>query len=243
MTLPTTNGTFEETADWLIHSPLLYLLLTLLAYRAGCWLRDRTGSSLAQPVLVTIVVVGTAISLLGIEYDDYRAGTEPIAFLLGPATVALAVPLHRQAHHLRRLAVPMLLAIPLGAVVSVTLGIVLVKVLGGSDLLARSMAPKGVTTPVALSLSEQLGGIAPLAAVFAILVGTLGAVAGPAVLTLLRIRDHRARGLALGAVSHGIGTSRALHDDPAEGAFAGLSMGLTALATSLLLPILAALLF
>lgn len=234
--------TLDDTAEWLTHSPLFYLLLTLLAYRAGCWLRDRTGSSFAQPVLVTIAVVGATISALGINYDNYRSGTEPIAFLLGPATVALAVPLHRQAHRLRRLAVPMLVAIPLGAVASVTVGVVLVKVLGGGDLLARSMAPKGVTTPVALALSEQLGGIAPLTAVFAILVGTLGAVAGPAVLTLLRVRDHRARGLALGAVSHGIGTSRALRDDPVGGAFSGLSMGLSALATSLLLPLLAALL-
>ena len=82
-----TNGTFEETADWLVHSPLLYLLLTLLAYRAGCWLRDRTGSSLAQPVLVTIIVVGATISVLGIEYDDYRAGTDltPQIFASRPA--------------------------------------------------------------------------------------------------------------------------------------------------------------
>ncbi|GEP33782.1 membrane protein [Nocardioides szechwanensis] len=233
----------SETWEWLVHSPLFVLLLTLAAYRLGREVRDLTGGhALAQPVLVAIVVVGGVITAIDLDYADYRDGTEILVFWLGPATVALAIPLHRQAHRLRGFVVPMLVAIPLGAAVSIASAILLVRVLGGDDLLARTTAPKAATTPVAIALAESNGGIAALAAVLAILVGILGAVAGPAVLNLLRVKDHRARGLAQGAVSHGIGASRMLADDETEGAFAGLSMGLTALAMSLLLPALVALL-
>lgn len=233
----------SETWDWMRHSPVFLVLLTLVGYRLGRELRDRSGGhALAQPVLVAIVVVGATITLADIDYSDYRHGTELIAFWLGPATVALAVPLHRQVHRLRGFVVPLLVGIPLGAVVSVGSGILLVKLCGGSEVLARTMAPKAATTPVSIALSERIDGLPPLTAVLTIVAGILGAVAGPAVLTVLRVRDRRARGVALGAVSHGIGTSRALVEHEEEGAFSGLSMGLTALATSIVLPVLVALL-
>ena len=227
-----------ETLDWLKTSPLFFVLLTLAAYRIGRELRDRTGGhAVAQPVLVAIVLIGLVLTWTDVDYDVYADGTWLIAFWLGPATVALAVPLHRNAHRLKGFLVPMLVAIPLGALVSIVTAIVAVQVLGGDDELARTLAPKAATTPVSLALSAENGGIPALTAVLTILIGIVGAVAGPAVLTLLRVRDRRARGLAMGAVTHGIGTSRSLHDDETEGAFAGLSMGLTALATSLLLPV------
>jgi predicted murein hydrolase (TIGR00659 family) len=227
----------------LVASPLFLLLLTLLAYRLGRWVYAVTGEhALAQPVLVAIVVVGAAITVLDVDYAAYRDGTELITFWLGPATVALAVPLHRQVRRLRGLVVPMLLAIPIGAVVSIGTAYALVLLLGGDEQLAITMAPMAATTPVSIALSDVAGGIPSLTAVLTILAGILGAVAGPTVLDLARIRDRRARGLALGSVSHGIGTSRALVEDETEGAFAGLAMGLTALATSIVLPLLLALL-
>lgn len=230
--------------EWLRTSPLALLTLTVAAYQLGRWLRARTdGHPLAQPALVAIVVVAVTISVLDVDYDRYRADVDPIALLLGPATVALAVPLHRQAHRLRGLVLPALLAVVLGSVVSVTTAVLLVRLTGGPEVLERTVAPKAATTPVAIPLAASVHGIPELAAVLAIVIGLVGAVAGPAVLTLLRIRDARARGLALGAVSHGIGTSRLLHDDERQGAFSGLSMGLTALATSLVLPLLALLLW
>jgi predicted murein hydrolase (TIGR00659 family) len=228
---------FHQTAEWLRSSPVLWLLLTVGAYELGRRVRARTGHPLAQPVLIALVVVCVAIKVTGTPYADYRSATDLIAFFLGPATVALAIPLHRQARRLRGLVVPMVVGLLAGAVVSTTSGILLERWLGGGDALARTMAPKATTTPVAIALAGRFGGIPELAAVFAILVGTFGAVVGPSVLSLLRIREHRARGLALGAVSHGIGTSRALHDHQVEGAFAGLSMGLTALLTCVVLPV------
>lgn len=224
--------------SWLLDSPLFFLTVTLLAYQAGRWLQARTGHALAQPVLVAVVLVGGLLLVLDVDVDDYRDGTALLSFLLGPATVALAVPLHRQAQRLRSLLLPIAVAVPLGAAVSVGSAVLLVRVLGGGEVLQDTLAPKATTAPVSIALSETLGGIPPLTAALTIVAGILGAVAGPAVLTLLGVRDHAARGLAIGAVSHGIGTSRALAEHPGEGALAGLAMGLTALATSLLVLLL-----
>jgi len=233
-----------ETWEWARSSPLFLLTATLAAYRVGVWLRDRTGGHpLAQPALVAIVLVGALITLLDIDYATYRNGTEIIAFLLGPATVALAIPLHRQLHRLAGLLIPMLVGIVLGAVASVTTAVLLLRLADGDDLLERTVAAKAATTPVSIALTENLDGVGPLAAVFAILVGVLGAVVGPSLLDRLGVRDPRIRGLAVGSVSHGIGTARMLHDDETQGAFSGLAMGLTALATSLILPLLALALF
>ncbi|TYL46329.1 LrgB family protein [Nocardioides sp. BGMRC 2183] len=221
-------------------SPLGLIAITLGGYQLGRWLQARTGGhALAQPVLVAIAVVGTAITLLDVDYPRYLEASTLISFWLGPATVALAVPLHRQADQLKGFVLPLLVAVGMGAVVSVAGAVLIARALGADDVLQRTLAPKAATTPVAIALADSLGGIPPLAAAFAILIGIFAALTAPAVLTLLRIRDRRARGLAVGAVSHGIGASRMLREDETEGAFAGLGMGLSALAISLVLPLLA----
>ncbi len=233
----------NDTWDWVRASPLFLLLLTLAAYRVGRELQDRTGGhSLAQPVVVAIGLVGAAITLLDIDYATYADGAFVITFLLGPATVALAVPLHRQARLLTGYVRPLLVAIVAGTLVSLVSAVLLVSVLGGDDLLARTLGPRTATTPVAIAVAETAGGVAPVAAVLAIAAGILGAVAGPTTLDLLRVREPRARGLAVGAVSHGIGTSRMLRESETEGALSGLSMGLSALGVSLLFPLVVAVL-
>lgn len=225
-------------------SPLGLLAITLVGYQLGRWVQHRTGGhAAAQPVLVAVVVVGGAITLLDVDYPDYRSATELVAFWLGPATVALAIPLHRQAHRLKGFVVPMLVAVTVGAAVSIASAVLIARALGADEQLERTLAPKAATTPVAIAVTDALGGIAPLTAVLVILVGVVGAVIGPATLNLVRVRDRRARGLSIGAVSHGVGASRMLREDETEGAFAGLSMGLTALAISLLVPVLALVLF
>lgn len=224
--------------SWFLSHPLTWLVATLVAYRLGVWLRDRTGHPVAQPVLVAVVLLVGALLLLDVDYPTYAEGTTLVSFLLGPATVALAVPLHRQLGRLRGYALPLVAGLLVGVVVSVGSAMLLVRLLGGDELLARTVAPKATTAPVAIALSRTIEGVAPLTAAIGITAGILGAVAAPTVLTWLRVRERRARGLAAGAVSHGIGTSRMLREDSVEGAFSGLAMGLTALATSLLLPLL-----
>lgn len=222
----------------LLTSPLFAVVLTLLAYRLGLEIRRLSGGhSLAQPVLIAIIVLGVALTVLDIDYSTYLEGGRLVAFFLGPATVALAVPLYRQLPNLKGMVAPLLVAVPIGAAISIGIGYFVVKALGGDEELALTMAPKSATTPVSIAVSEVSGGIGPLTAVFAIIAGIMGAVAAPALLSWCRIHDRRARGLAMGAVSHGVGTSRSLADDETEGAFSGLSMGLSALAVSLLVPV------
>lgn len=227
----------------LLTSPLFAVVLTLVSYRIGLEVKKATGGhALAQPVLVAIITLGVALWALDIDYATYLDGGNIIGFFLGPATVALAVPLYRQLTNLQGVVLPLLLAIPVGAVLSVGLGYGLVRLLGGDETLALTMAPKSATTPVSIAVSEQVGGLPPLTAVFTVLIGLVGAVAAPGLMTLARIRDRRARGVAMGAVSHGVGTSRSLVDHETEGAFSGLSMGLSALAVSIAAPVFVALL-
>jgi len=228
----------HETWHWLSTSPLLGITLTLAAYAVGRWAHRRTGSPLLQPVLVAVVLVGAVLLATGIPYRDYLHGAAFIGFWLGPATVALALPLHHEWHLVRRAAVPVVAGVVAGAFVSITAAVLVTRFTGGGRTLQLTMAPKAATTPVSLALSAQIGGLPALTAVLTILAGITGAVVGPWVLDRIGIRDLRARGLALGAASHGIGTSRALHENRTEGAFSALSMGLTALATSLLVPVL-----
>jgi predicted murein hydrolase (TIGR00659 family) len=228
----------QETWDWLTTSPLFGITVTLAAYAFGRWLHRRTGSALFQPVLVAIVVIVVLLKVGDIDYDDYLAGGSYIGFWLGAATVALALPLHHEWHLVRRAGLPILVGVTVGALVSITTAVVVTDLAGGARSLQLTMAPKAATTPVSIVLSAQIGGIPALTATLTIVAGITGAIVGPWVLDRIGVRDLRARGIAMGSVSHGIGTARALQESRTEGAFSALCMGLTALATSVLVPLL-----
>ncbi|MCW2787059.1 MAG: hypothetical protein JWP74_3576 [Marmoricola sp.] len=228
----------HETWVWLHTSPLFGITLTLAAYALGRWLHERTGSPLLQPVLVAIVVIVVLLRTTGVSYSDYLSGGSYVGFWLGPATVALALPLYREWHLVRRAALPILMGVLAGALVSISTAILVTKWAGGSHELQLTMAPKAATTPVSLALSTQIGGIPALTAALTIIAGITGAILGPWILDRLGVRDLRVRGIAMGSVSHGIGTARALQESRTEGAFSALCMGLTAVATSVLVPIL-----
>ncbi len=235
------NG--AEAWDAVRTSPVLAVALTLAAYRTGTWLRERSGGSAwVNPVLVAIVMVGAALWALDVDYATYMQGGSVVALFLGPATVALAWPLHLELTLVRRSAGPLLSAIVVGSGVAVVAAVVVTGWLGGDEPLTRSMSPKSTTTPVAIALSETVAGVPALTAVLTIVTGILGAVAGPRLLTLLRVRDQRVRGLAVGVSAHGIGTAQMLHEGRTAGAFSGLAMALTALATSVWVPLLVPLL-
>ncbi len=224
-------------------SPIFGIVVTLGAYQLALSLRRRAGGHpLVNPVLVAIVVVGAVLWVTGVDYDTYFRGGSVIALLLGPATVALAWPLHLEMALVRRAVLPILLGVAAGAAVAIVVAYTSTRLLGGSEKLALSMAPKSTTTPVALALSETVGGVPALTAVLTVLTGVTGAVLGPRVLTLLRVRNKLVRGLAVGTASHGIGTAQMIQENRTEGAFSGLAMALSALATSLWLPVLVPLL-
>ncbi|MCW2752938.1 MAG: hypothetical protein JWQ32_349 [Marmoricola sp.] len=228
----------HETWTWLTTSPLFGITVTIAAYALGRVLHERTGSPVVQPVLVAIVAIVVVLKVCGISYAHYLVGGSYVDFWLGPATVALALPLHHEWHLVRRAAAPVLTGVLAGALVSVTTAIVVTNLAGGSRVLQLTMAPKAATTPVSLALSAQIGGIPALTAVLTIIAGITGAICGPWILDRIGVRDLRARGIAMGSVSHGIGTARALTESRTEGAFSALCMGLTAVATSVLVPLL-----
>ncbi|HEX2019108.1 MAG TPA: LrgB family protein [Aurantimonas sp.] len=230
--------TLVDVWVYLAASPLLSLTMTLVAYQGAVWLHHKAGSTaLLNPVLVTVALVVAVLTGTGTSYQTYFEGPQFIHFLLGPATVALAIPLYRQFDRVRRSALAVAASLVAGSLTAIASAL-LVGALTRLDVVSlASLAPKSATAPVAMGITEKLGGLPSLTAVFVILTGILGAALGPVVLNLLGIRDEAARGLAMGTASHGIGTARALQESEVAGAFSGLAMGLNALATALLLPL------
>lgn len=224
---------------YLAANPLLHLTLTLLAYLIGNRIYRRFGlNPLLNPVVIAIVLLVALLAATGTTYERYFEGAQFVHFLLGPATVALAVPLYNQVDRVRRSLGPLLAAVVAGSLSASLSAIGIALLLGASPEIVASIAPKSVTTPIAMGIAERLGGLPSLTAVLVILTGVAGAMLGPPLLNLLRIRDWRARGLAIGVAAHGIGTARAMQVNEVAGAFSGLAMGLNALATAILLPLL-----
>lgn len=222
---------------YLSASPLFGLTLTLIAYGIGYRLYSAAKSNpLINPVLIAIAIIITVLTVLHISYQDYFAGGQFIHFLLGPATVGLALPLYKQVAKLKRLWMPISLALLFGVSLASVSTLLIAKYLGASHETLLSLAPKSVTTPVAMSITEQLGGVPSLTAVFVIITGIIGAIVGSSLFRLLRIQDDSVKGIAMGITAHGIGTARAFQISAEKGAFSGLAMALSALVASLLVP-------
>lgn len=224
----------------LVHAPGFGLALTLAAYLGAGELHRRLGRpALLAPVLVAMVVVSVALEVLGIGYAEYLASVSVLTLLLGPATVALALPLLRSGRALLadRLAVLVTLLVTGAVSVGVTVGALVL--LGAPDDLVRTTLPRSVTTPVALTVGETIGANTTLAVVLTLVSGVLGATVGPWLLDRVRVHDPRARGFAIGVASHGIGTSRALAESDVAGGWSSAAMVLNALAMTVALPVVA----
>ena len=223
---------------YLSRTPLLWLTVTLFAYAAADRFSARTGRHpLANPVLHAVWIMAAILWLTGTSYRAYFEGAQFVHFLLGPATVALAIPLYEHRRLVLRSLVPIGFALLAGSLTALTSAILIASFLGAPPAVLVSLAPKSVTAGVAMGITEALGGDPALTAVLVILTGILGAIVVTPLMDLLRIRDWRARGFAAGLASHGIGTARAFQVNPVAGTFAGIAMGLNALMTALLLPL------
>lgn len=222
---------------YLSASPLLGLTITLVAYGLGYRLYLRARSNpLANPVVTSVALLIGLLLLTGTSYDDYFAGGQFVHFLLGPATVALAVPLYQQFSRLRQLWLPVTLSLTLGVVIAAGSSIGLAWLLGASTEIQMSLAPKSATAPVAMGISEKIGGLPSLTAVLVVITGITGAVLGTKLFEWIRVSDDTAKGIAMGVAAHGIGTARAFQVSAQMGAFSGLAMALSAFATALLVP-------
>ncbi len=231
---------FAELWVYLAASPLLGLTATLLAYQAAFWLYRRSGGHpLANPVLIAVAILVFFLMSTATPYETYFAGAQFVHFLLGPATVALAIPLYAQIRRVRALLLPVLAGLVAGSLTAVLSAIAVGRLFGASLPTQLSLAPKSVTTPIAMGVAERIGGIPSLTAVLVIVTGILGAVGARYVFDALRVRDPAIRGFAIGVASHGIGTARAFQVDAQSGAFAALAMGLNGALTALMLPFVA----
>ncbi len=228
----------EFISSWGL-SETLWLCSTIVAYTLARRLQKVFGNvPLANPVLLAGVPLGLIIWLGDFPFASYQLAGQALLFLLGPATVALAIPFHRNWRIVRSQGAPFLIAMAAGSVATVLSGLAIAWALGaGPDTLA-SMAPKAVTTPIAIGIAEQIGGIASLTAAFVIFSGVIGAMLGGPLLTLLGVKDHAARGAAYGTAAGGIGTAQAFQEDQLAGTFAGISVTVNGVLTAILLPIL-----
>jgi len=225
----------------LVATPLFGITLTLVIYLLAQILYRRVGSVWANPVLVAIVTIILLLKGSGIDYRDYAHGGDILLFLLGPSVVALAVPLYQRREEVWQRKRPILIGIFAGSLASILSACGLAWLLGGSREVILSLAPKSVTTPIAISIVEKIGGVAPLTAALVVLTGCLGAVCGPEFCRRIGITSPIATGLAMGTSAHGIGTARMFEIDRLAGAVAGLAIGLNGLMTTFLLPLLMAL--
>ena len=224
---------------FLARSPLLWLTVTILAYCLCDRISAAAGRApLANPVLMAVCLVGLLVRITGTPYGTYFDGAQFIHFLLGPATVALGIPLYQNRRLVRRSVLPMVCALVTGSLTALVSAIAIARLFGAPPAVITSIAPKSVTAAVAMGISGRLGGDPALTAVLVILTGIVGAIAVTPLMNGLGITDKRARGFAAGLAAHGIGTARAFQVDPLAGAFAGIAMGLNALLTAILVPLL-----
>ena len=223
---------------YLSQSPLLWLTVTLLTYAVADAVSLATyRHALANPVFHSMWIIGAFLLLTGTSYTTYFEGAQFVHFLLGPATVALAVPLYANRKAALAAILPMLAALAVGSVTAIGSVMLLAEAVGLPRTIVVSLAPKSVTAAVAMGISETLHADPSLTAVAVILTGIMGAMIVTPLMNRLGTRDLRARGFAVGIAAHGIGTARAFQVDAVAGVFAGIGMSLNALVTSLLVPL------
>lgn len=233
------NGSDFALWVYLSRTPLLWLTVTIFAYV----LADRFSAKLqrnplANPVLISVCLIGAVLTFTSTPYRTYFEGAQFVHFMLGPATVALAIPLYGHRRTVMRAIVPMAAALIAGALVAMIAAVTIAKTLGVPNEVLISLAPKSVTGAVAMGVAERAGGDASLAAVLVIITGVIGSIIVTPLMNSVRVTDMRARGFAVGVAAHGIGTARAFQVDMMAGTFAGIGMGLNAMLTPILVPII-----
>ncbi len=228
-----------EISQQLLDSPLFALTLTVCLFLGFNALYQRAKRlPILHPLIWSPSAIGVILVLLDIDYRQYFANTEILMFLLGPATVALAVPLFQQLRRIRSMMLGTLLSTVLGASLATAIAVLIAYVAGANHSTLMSLLPKTVTTPISYALAEQFGGSGTVAAAAVMVTGLTGVIFGPPIFRLLGINDERVMGFTLGLVSHGTGTTRAFDISPVAGAFASLGMGLAGAFIAVALPLL-----
>ena len=230
-------GEMEQIIQNLFQYDVFVLVLVVGIYLLSIKLHLKIRFPLLNPVLITILVLIGLLVILDVPYTTFKKSSQMINFLLGPSVVALGYILHKQIHYLKGNVVSVLTSITVGAVVGIASILLIGKLFGADQTLIASLAPKSVTTPIAMALSESNGGIPALTAVVVVVAGVMGSIIAPPIMNWLGIKSPIAKGIALGASSHGVGTATAIQMGAIEGALSGLAIGIMGTITSLLLPL------
>ncbi|HIF9290664.1 TPA: CidB/LrgB family autolysis modulator [Photobacterium damselae] len=217
---------------------MIWLVATLICFYVARYISGKIKNPLLNPLLITLIVLIVLLKWLQVPYEVYFADNKIINFLLGPAVVALALPLYQQLAHIRSKWKTIMTACFVGSVLSMTFGTAIAFWMGADAQLAASILPKSITTPLAMAASQQIGGIPSITAAMVILVGIFGAVLGYPIMKLLKIEHPLAKGLSMGTVSHALGTAKAAEEDYQEGAFSSLALVICGIMTTILAPIL-----
>lgn len=219
-------------------TPLFGVLLSLAAFELGLLINRKTNIAFLNPILLAFVIIIFILKTFNISLEDYNKGGQIISFLLAPATVALAVPLYKNVALLKKNAIPIIVGIFAGCLVSVTSIILLSRVFGLDSILGLSLVAKSVTTPIGIEITRQLGGIPEITVAAIIITGNTGAIIAPAVFSALRIKDKVAIGVAIGTSAHALGTTKAIEMGEVEGAMSGLAIGVAGLTTVIISPVI-----
>ena len=222
--------------EQIVNMPFM-LLLTVGAYLLGVWVKKKSGLALLHPFLISIPVIVTVLTVLDIPCKTYIESNKLIDFLLGPCVVSLGLLLYDNRHIVVKNFVGIVTSVLVGSLVGVASVFLLVKAFGLDDIFLLSLEPKSVTTPIAMGISESIGGNVSLTAVSVILCGFVGAVFGPLCIRVAKIKSPVSKGLSIGCASHGLGTARAIEMGAVEGAVSGLAIALMGLATAILIPL------
>jgi putative effector of murein hydrolase len=240
---PTWHAAWQSLSGNAATAHLPWLVLTMAVYLAAMALYRRSGNHpLLIPVFTAVVVIVGVLLATGTSYASYRSGVSLLGLLIGPATVALAIPLYAQRERIRALWLPISVALAVGCVVALLSALLIGWSLGATVQTLVALAPKSATIPLALPMAERFGGPASLAAVAVAITGIAGTMMAPLLIRLVRSDDPAVQGFALGLTAHAIGTARALQINPAMGAFSALAMGLNGVATAVVMPLCLALL-
>ena len=224
---------------YLSGSPLFALFITLAAYQIGLWVYKSTKQNpLANPVAIAIILVATVIQSIDMPYSSYFEGAQFIHFLLGSATVSLAIPIYRGLSSLKGRSIPLIFSLITGGLVSIFSAVNIASLLGAGSNITGAMYPKSVTAPIAMGIAERIGVSPTLTAIFAVATGILGAILAPFVLNALGMKEWWQRGFAIGIGAHGIGTSRAFSIHPEAGTYASLAMGMNGVISAVAIPII-----
>ena len=219
--------------------PLFWLTLTVGSYLLADYIYRASGLfPLLNPVAISILFVSGCLIIFDIDYERYFSGAKFIHFLLGPATVALAVPIYLNWKLISAKRIAIISSMILGSIFAILITAFISFIVQLDPTLAKSLLPRSVTAPIAMGVSEVIGGEPSLTAILTVMTGIVGAAFGTFLFDLFKIKNMAARGFAFGLASHGIGTARALTKDKKAGAFAALAMGLSGIATAILLPLL-----